>query len=294
MTQHSAEGLPPFTRYQVEPGVIHMTLPPPREPEWIRCVGTIEGLHAIKYRASADVEHDAAISRLVREFDGATWLEAHGLKCISVIVEFTENGANHWGKPIKTPAQVAHSRIDHEGQINVSSHVPLEVVGPLAADDREQFWFDWYGEIVAVLSRRRKLGVPRRRSTAEMAAMPAEPNYPVGEPDDDDPPLVLEVHLPLGRGRSSAASGTVSTWMASAQELVAALDDPVTLGSEGQEGDEYVFRLTGAESHAVLAAAGSIAALPGVPPGAYALFVDGAGLPDPGFQLPLNPEMPPE
>jgi hypothetical protein len=137
-----------------------MTLPPRRDPDWIGCGGTIEGIHSIKYESWADTEHDEALARVVRELDGASWLRSHGLSRISVIIEFTQDGVNHWGKPIKTPAHVAHSRIGQEGQINVTSHVPLEVVAPTAGREREQFWHDWYTEIVAVLGRRRKIGVP--------------------------------------------------------------------------------------------------------------------------------------
>ena len=250
-------------------------------------------MHSIKYRPDADVEHDAAVGRVVREFDGAAWLQEHALRCISVIVEFTEDGANHWGKPIKTPAHVEYSRIDDEGQINVSSHVPLEMVGSLSAGDREPFWFDWYAEIVSVLSRRRRLGTPRRRSDAEIAAMPPEPENHYDEAEDDDPPFVMEVHVPLAAGQRETDSGAEPHWMANVEVLLASLDDPVTLEpSAGRHVDEYVFCLTGAESHAVILAARNIAALPDVPAGAFALFMDGAGVPNSGFPVPLLPELP--
>lgn len=288
--------LPPFTRYQVEPGVIHMTLPPRREPEWISNGGTIEGLHAIKYQPHADVQHDIAVARLVREVDGATWLAQHGLKCISVIVEFTEGGVNHWGKPIKTPAHVAHSRIDAEGQINVSSRVPLELVGPITESDREQFWFDWYSEVVAVLGRRRKLGMPGRRSEADIAAMEpatASDHEDNVEDQEDDAICVIEVHVPQPAGQRKSRSKAGPPWMSQVAALLASLDEAVRLEPGRSDGDgHYVFWLSGAETPAVLLAAMQVAGLPGVPPGAFAVFHDGAGTPDSTLQFPLVPEAP--
>ena len=124
--------------------------------------------------------------------------------------------------------------------------------------------------------------------------MPPEPEDRNDEAEDDDPPFVIEVHVPLADGRRGAGSGAEPHWMANVEVLLASLDDPVTLEpSAGRHGDEYVFRLTGAQSRDVVLAARSIAALPDVPAGAFALFMDGSGVPDSGFQVPLLPEWPP-
>lgn len=247
---------------------------------WLEVTGSIQGLRRWEsYDPMRDTEHDLAIRRLVHELDGETWLQEQGVARISVIVEFTRDGKDHAGRPTRTPAVVAHSRIDAGGALAVSSRVPEELVSELAGDERERFWHDWYSEMVTTVARRRRWGMPRRRADAEALRRSLADHDGDGDGDGDrdgtkEPPrVVVQVDLPW------SLSDDPDNWELMPTALACLLaDDSVELRSMDGNDTQTSVWLSGPSLEILLEAASAASTVPGMPAGATVLVREGPEL----------------
>jgi len=91
---------------------------------------------------------------------------------------------------------------------------------------------------------------------------------------DDEVSLIIEVHVPLAPERNAISDDDVFPWIDEVIEFVLHLEDEGSLEmwDDGEEWDaHFVFTLGDAPEAELLAAAYSIAALPGVPSGVFAI-----------------------
>jgi len=94
---------------------------------------------------------------------------------------------------------------------------------------------------------------------------------------DDVVSLIVEVHVPLAPERHAIEDDDVFPWIDEVIEFVLHLEDEGSLEmwDDGEEWDaHFVFTLGDAPEADLLAAAYSIAALPGVPSGVFAIVSD--------------------
>ena len=87
------------------------------------------------------------------------------------------------------------------------------------------------------------------------------------------PAVVVEIHVPL----SAAAGDSAFAWIDDVEDVLAGPEEDGTLAvyDEGeQDGEVYVFFLTGAPEDDLLVTASRVAGLAGVPAGAFAVVTD--------------------
>lgn len=87
------------------------------------------------------------------------------------------------------------------------------------------------------------------------------------------PAVVVEIHVPL----IPAAGDSAFPWIDDVEDLLVGLeeDGTLTVFDDGEEeGDVYIFSVTGATEADLLIAASRVAALAGVPAGAFAVITD--------------------
>ena len=125
----------------------------------------------------------------------------------------------------------------------------------------------------------RPAATPTVRSVLRPARLPAAPSPAVSPPDPVRGQLVLEIHVPLtgNGGILPGAPGYEFGWIDDIEEF---LEDESSDGSfdiydEGEEvGGTYAFFVSGAAEEILLNVAANIAALPGIPSGAFAIVTD--------------------
>ena len=89
--------------------------------------------------------------------------------------------------------------------------------------------------------------------------------------------LVVEVHVPLTPDRNVGEGENPFPWIEDLQEFTQELEEAgdVFVVEEGDEFDgAYVIVITGAEESALLGVANSVASLPGIPTGVFAMLTD--------------------
>lgn len=92
--------------------------------------------------------------------------------------------------------------------------------------------------------------------------------------------VVVEIHVPLTPVPDPAEGAYPFPWIDDVEDFLAAVEDEggAEVFDEGVEDeDRYVFFVTGAEERALLEVASRLAALPGVPAGAFAVVSDEPG-----------------
>jgi len=93
----------------------------------------------------------------------------------------------------------------------------------------------------------------------------------------DMPELVVEIHVPLTRDPSIPEGEYAFPWIDDITDRLSELEEDGVASTydDGEEfGENYVFFITDADEAALLAAAGGIATMPGVPLGVYAMVTD--------------------
>ncbi|XMN09256.1 hypothetical protein ACK8N7_26085 [Streptomyces griseobrunneus] len=88
--------------------------------------------------------------------------------------------------------------------------------------------------------------------------------------------IIVEIHVPLRVAPDLPAGAYPFPWIDQVEDFLADLEDEDAVAVfEGEEdGDAYVFLVTGAACEELLAVAARVAALPGVPAGAFAVVSD--------------------
>ncbi|TCO44924.1 hypothetical protein EV646_10996 [Kribbella antiqua] len=125
----------------------------------------------------------------------------------------------------------------------------------------------------------RQTGAPTVRSVLRPQAARLTPIPTVASPDPIEGQLVVEIHLPLNGagGIPPGDPGYEFGWIDDIEEF---LDDESSDGGfdiydDGEEiGGVYVFFVAGAPEEVLLSVAADVAALPGVPSGAFAVVTD--------------------
>ncbi|MCX5558001.1 hypothetical protein [Streptomyces sp. NBC_00038] len=91
------------------------------------------------------------------------------------------------------------------------------------------------------------------------------------------PTTVVEIHVPLHRASNLPDDACAFSWIEDVEDFLAGLEEQgeAEVFDDGEEdGDAYVFFVTGAGEKELLAVASRVAALQGVPPGAFAVVSD--------------------
>ncbi len=91
------------------------------------------------------------------------------------------------------------------------------------------------------------------------------------------PNTVVEIHVPLLAASGLAENEYQFPWIDDVQDFLADLDESggVQEFDDGEEdGDVYIFFITGNSEEALLAVASEVAVLGGVPAGAFAMVTD--------------------
>ncbi|GLF94960.1 hypothetical protein [Streptomyces yaizuensis] len=91
------------------------------------------------------------------------------------------------------------------------------------------------------------------------------------------PTTVVEIHVPLTPAPGLPDGAYPFPWIDAVEDFLTGLEErgPVRVHDDGEEdGDAYVFFVTGAGEEALLAVASRVAALSGVPAGAFAVVGD--------------------
>ena len=88
---------------------------------------------------------------------------------------------------------------------------------------------------------------------------------------------LVEIHVPLTPAEGLAPGEYPFPWIERIEDFIVELEDDCGVESydDGEEyGDVYVFFITGADEATLLTAASRVAALDGVPGGAFAMVTD--------------------
>ena len=94
------------------------------------------------------------------------------------------------------------------------------------------------------------------------------------EPMPED--ATIDLHVPLTPTPGLTEDEYRFPWIHELEDAISALEDDSVLEMDDadEQGDNYVFTLTGASEERLLAAAGKLANLDGVPAGAFAMVDD--------------------
>jgi len=92
-------------------------------------------------------------------------------------------------------------------------------------------------------------------------------------PDDD---ATIDLHVPLTPTPGLTEDEYRFPWIHELEDAISTLEDDsvLELDDADEQGDDYVFTLTGASEERLLSAAGKLANLDGVPAGAFAMVDD--------------------